>query len=66
MRKIENRCCDCAVPSYPCRGALCGLRNYEAIYCDKCGEEIDEYGVFNNEGDFHFDCYEEMQEGENE
>ena len=66
MRKIENRCCDCATPYYRCRGHLCGLRNYEAIYCDKCGEEIDEYGVFNGDGDFHFGCYDEIEEGEKE
>lgn len=38
----ENRCCDCAVPGYPCRGAACPRRNAEVHYCDSCGEEIDE------------------------
>jgi hypothetical protein len=41
MKRIENRCCHCAVPGYPCTD--CGLRRYEAYYCDnpKCKEEID-------------------------
>jgi hypothetical protein len=66
MRVIENRCCDCAVPSYPCRGVNCELKNYEAVYCDYCGEEIGEQGVFNDEGDFHTSCYEEMNNEEGE
>jgi hypothetical protein len=40
MVKIENHCCDCAVPGYPCRGNACELRRVEVHYCDKCGEEI--------------------------
>ena len=42
MVKIENHCCDCATPSYPCRGNLCPLRKVRVHYCDKCGEEIDD------------------------
>lgn len=42
MKRIENRCCDCAVPAYPCLEELCSLRRYEAHYCDQCGEELDE------------------------
>lgn len=41
MVKIENRCCDCAVPGYPCRGDLCPLTKVPVHYCDKCGEELD-------------------------
>lgn len=36
MVKIENHCCDCAVPGYPCRGNLCPLRKVRVTYCDKC------------------------------
>ena len=36
MLKIENHCCDCAVPGYPCRGDLCPLRKVRVHYCDKC------------------------------
>lgn len=36
MVKIENQCCNCAVPGYPCRGALCPLTRVEVYYCDKC------------------------------
>ena len=41
MVKIENHCCDCAVPGYPCRGDMCPLRKIEVHYCGKCGYEID-------------------------
>lgn len=40
MIRIENRCCDCVTPAYPCRGTGCLLRRYEAHYCDLCGEEL--------------------------
>lgn len=40
MRIIEDRCCDCAVPGYPCLGNLCSLRHVEVFYCDMCGDEI--------------------------
>lgn len=40
MRRIENDCCDCAVPGYPCRGDLCPLRHAVHIYCDDCGTEL--------------------------
>ena len=42
MVKIENHCCDCATPGYPCQGASCSLTRVEVHYCDKCGEELDE------------------------
>ena len=42
MIKIENHCCDCAVPAYPCRGTSCPLRRVKVRYCDHCGEELDE------------------------
>ena len=43
MRKIENHCCGCAVPGYPCMGSSCPNRHVEVFYCDKCGEEIEDY-----------------------
>lgn len=42
MTRIENHCCDCAAPGYPCIGSLCHLRHVEVTYCDKCGEELDD------------------------
>lgn len=38
--RIENHCCDCAVPGYPCRGTLCPNREVKVRYCDHCDEEI--------------------------
>jgi hypothetical protein len=40
VRRIENHCCDCAVPSSPCRGEFCPLRRVEVYYCDVCRDEI--------------------------
>lgn len=42
MVRYENHCCDCATPSYPCRGSDCPLTHVEVHYCDKCKNEIDE------------------------
>ena len=42
MRRIENDCMDCAVPAYPCLGDVCRYRHVEHIYCDACGEEVEE------------------------
>ena len=42
MLRIENDCCDCATPSYPCQGALCPRRRVEVYYCDSCGSELDD------------------------
>lgn len=39
MKKIENECCSCAVPAYPCIGDSCSKRNVEHYYCDECGAE---------------------------
>lgn len=43
MKKIENDCCGCASPAYPCRGSSCPLRSVEHFYCDKCGSEAKLY-----------------------
>ena len=42
MTRIENHCCDCAAPGYPCIGWLCELRRVEVHYCDRCGSEAEE------------------------
>lgn len=43
MRKVENECCGCAVPAYPCLGSSCPKRNVIHLYCDDCGEETQLY-----------------------
>jgi len=65
MIVVEDRCCDCAVPGYPCRGNSCRLRHYPAIYCDVCGCEIseDENHEFDGQ-DLCQDCYDEIPEEE--
>ena len=41
--RIENHCCDCAAPGYPCLGRSCPRRRVEVHYCDRCDEEIDRF-----------------------
>lgn len=40
MVRIENHCCNCATPGYPCLGPSCPETRVPVYYCDKCGEEI--------------------------
>ena len=47
MIRIENHCCGCAVPGYPCMGTSCPKRRVEVHYCDKCGAELYDF----HEGD---------------
>ena len=42
MIKYENECCGCATESYPCFGSACPNRNVKHLYCDKCGEDVEE------------------------
>lgn len=60
MLKIENHCCNCAVPGYPCMGHHCPRTKVEVHYCDKCGDEIpdDIYEVDGEE--LCEDCLKEM------
>ena len=50
MVKIENLCCNCAVPGYPCRGAHCPNRKVEVHYCDRCGAELDPLDIHDDNG----------------
>ena len=65
MIKFKNRCCDCAVPGYPCRGSRCPLREVEVHYCDKCNEELDDIYELDGEELCEY-CYEEIIEKEEE
>lgn len=40
--RIENHCCDCAVPGYPCQGEHCSRRRVKVHYCDRCDAELGE------------------------
>lgn len=61
MVVIENHCCDCAVPGYPCLGNACKRRHVEVHYCDKCGFDIPDREI-HKVGDKEYceDCYEEL------
>lgn len=59
MVRLENHCCDCATPAYPCRGALCPLTSVEVHYCDRCDEELDD--IYDVEGEeLCEDCLKDM------
>lgn len=61
MVKIENHCCDCAVPGYPCRGDSCELRRVPVHYCDKCGYDIPDGEIYEVDGEeLCEDCLKEM------
>lgn len=38
---IEDECCGCAVPGYPCMGSACPNINVKHYICDKCGDEFE-------------------------
>lgn len=57
MRKIENHCCGCAAPGYPCLGPTCPNRNVEVYYCDKCGGEIYIEDKMTEDDDRHYHDY---------
>lgn len=39
MRTVENECCGCATPAYPCIGERCPRRHVTHYFCDDCGTE---------------------------
>ncbi|MBQ2395637.1 MAG: hypothetical protein II304_01175 [Bacteroidales bacterium] len=39
---MEDECCGCAVPAYPCLGSACPRRNIPHFYCDECEKEVEE------------------------
>lgn len=66
MKSIENRCCGCAVPGYPCSGPTCSLRHVEVHYCDRCGCELEGYFKEIDGEELCSDCAEEVEEEEEE
>lgn len=54
MVRIEDHCCDCAVPGYPCRGSSCPNRNVEVHYCDRCGEQLDRDEIHEDEDGYEY------------
>ena len=48
MVKYENECCQCATALYPCAGDSCPNRHVKHLYCDKCGEDVEE--IFEYDG----------------
>jgi hypothetical protein len=57
--RIENHCCSCAVPGYPCLGSACPRTHVEVHYCDKCESELDEIYEIDGE-ELCEECLKEM------
>lgn len=36
---VEDDCCGCASPGFPCEGASCRFKTITYI-CDECGDEV--------------------------
>ena len=51
MIRIENQCCSCATPGYPCRGSACPLTRVEVHYCDHCDDELDNDDIYDVDGE---------------
>ena len=61
MVAIENHCCGCAVPAYPCRGDACDLTRVRVFYCDKCDQ--DTVALYKVSGrDLCWECITEIAE----
>ena len=50
MFKYEDECCGCcsATEKYPCLCSACPNLHVKHLYCDKCGEDVEE--LYNFEG----------------
>lgn len=60
MVRIENQCCDCAVPGYPCMGSSCPRRHVRIYECDDCGAELEQGELYEYDGEeLCIDCIKE-------
>ena len=67
MKRIENHCCNCAVPGYPCRGSSCPRRSVEVHYCEECGAELDEGEIIEVDGEeYCAECFEKLYGGDDD
>ena len=57
MVKYEDECVGCP-PELGCLGSACPNRHVPRLYCDKCGEEVDEF----YEDELCIDCVETSSE----
>ena len=61
MIQYLNECCDCAAPGYPCQGDSCPRRHVPHLFCDHCGQEVNE--LFHVDGEqVCEDCAQEAEE----
>ena len=48
MVKYENECVDCTNLGLPCID--CGRKNVKHLYCDKCGDDVEELYLYDSDG----------------
>ena len=48
MIKYENECVDCTNLGLPCID--CGRKNVKHLYCDKCGDDVEELYLYDSDG----------------
>lgn len=48
MVKYENECVDCNNLGLPC--IECGRKNVKHLYCDKCGDDVEELYLYDSDG----------------
>ena len=48
MIKYENGCVDCP-PEMGCLGNSCRYKNVKHLYCDNCGEDVEELYIIDGE-----------------
>lgn len=61
MTRIENHCCGCAVPAYPCLGISCPERHVKVLYCDWCDQEAEQLHRVDDD-EICADCLDDMME----
>ena len=49
MIAYEDECCGCATGSYPCIGSDRPNRNVKHLYCDECGDDVEELYKYDGE-----------------
>lgn len=54
--EISNECVGCGLP---CLGDSCPNRNVKRLYCDCCGEEVDELYCYFDDSELCEDCVKE-------
>lgn len=54
---VNNECCHCAVPGYPCLGDSCTKRNVKTYFCNECKRDYEPEELYvTPDGDLCEEC----------